>query len=124
MHLGVSSMPQRYRYVPKQLTQVLNLFSATHKLQGRSESDGRQTAGATKNWAGGMELSHAALHDSRRLKPEFTSTAEGASRMQALCTKQLCPMDKGMKGVVSVQLCLERHLESGIFPMQVGWWNA
>ena len=34
--------------------------------------------------------------------------------MQALCAKKLYTTDKGMKGVVSVQLCLERQLESGI----------
>jgi len=28
------------------------------------------------------------------------------------------------KRVVSVQLCLERQLESGMFPLQVGRWNA
>ena len=27
-------------------------------------------------------------------------------------------MDKGMKGVVSVQLCLEGQLESGVFPIR------
>jgi len=31
MHLGVSSMPQRDRYVPKRSTQVLSPFSATHR---------------------------------------------------------------------------------------------
>ena len=40
-----------------------------------SEPDGRQTAGVTKNWAGGMALSHAALHGSRRFRPEFTIAA-------------------------------------------------
>ena len=74
-HLGVSGMPQRYRHVSKRLTPVLSLFSATHRLRGSSEPDGRQTAGVTKNWAGGLALSHAALHVSRRLKPEFTSVA-------------------------------------------------
>jgi len=49
--------------------------------------------------------------------------------MQALCAEgqALCPectMDKGMNGVVSVQMCLERQLESGMFPTQVGRWNA
>jgi len=44
--------------------------------------------------------------------------------MQALCAEELCTMDKGMKGVVSVQLCLERQLERGVFPAQVGRWNA
>jgi len=44
--------------------------------------------------------------------------------MQALCAKKLCTTDKGMKGVVSVQLCLERQLESGMFPAQVGRWNT
>ena len=31
---------------------------------------------------------------------------------------------QGMKGVVSVQLCLERQLQSKVFPTQVGRWNA
>jgi len=43
--------------------------------------------------------------------------------MQALCAEELCNMDKGMKGVIGVQLCLECQLES-VFPMQVGRWNA
>jgi len=33
-------------------------------------------------------------------------------------------MDKGMKGVVSIQLCLERQLKSAVFPTQVGRWDA
>ena len=44
--------------------------------------------------------------------------------MQALCAEELCTMIKGMKGVVSVQLCLERQLESGEFTTQVGRRNA
>jgi len=44
--------------------------------------------------------------------------------MQALCAEELCTMDKGMKGVVSVLLCLERQLESGVFTTQVGRRNA
>jgi len=44
--------------------------------------------------------------------------------MQVLCAKKLFTMDKSMKEVVSVQLCLERQLESGMFPAQVGRWNA
>ena len=75
MHLGVSSMPQRWRHVPKRPTPVLNQFSATHRHRGSSEPDGRQTAGVTRNWAGGVALSHAAFHDSRRLKPDFSSAA-------------------------------------------------
>ena len=75
MHLGVSRMPQRYRHIPKRPTPVLSLFSATHRLRGSSEPDGRQTAGVTKNWAGGMALSHATLYDSRILKPELISVA-------------------------------------------------
>jgi len=39
-HLGVSSMPQRYRHVPKRPTPVLTLFSATHRLRGSSEPNG------------------------------------------------------------------------------------
>jgi len=44
--------------------------------------------------------------------------------MQALCAEGLCAMDKGMKGVVSIHLCPERQLESGVFSTQVGRWNA
>jgi len=33
-------------------------------------------------------------------------------------------MDKGMEGMVSVLLFLERQLESGVFLTQVGRWNA
>jgi len=73
MHLGVSRMPQRYRHVPKRPTPVLSLCSATHRLRGNSEPDGRQMAGMTKNWAGEVALSHATLHDSRILKPELIS---------------------------------------------------
>jgi len=42
--------------------------------------------------------------------------------MQALCAEELCTMDKDMKGwlLVSVQLRLERQLENGVFPTQVG----
>jgi len=50
MHLGVSSMLQRYRHLPKRPTPVLSVFSATHRLRGSSEPGGRQTAGMTKNW--------------------------------------------------------------------------
>jgi len=76
MHLDVSSMPQRYSHVPKRPTPVLRLFSATHRLRGSSEPVGRQTAGVTKNRAGGvaLSLSHAALHD-RSSPAEFTSAA-------------------------------------------------
>jgi len=65
MHLGVSSMPQQYRHVPKQRTPVLSLFSATHRLQDSTEPDGRQTAGVTQNWVGGVALSRAALNSLR-----------------------------------------------------------
>ena len=51
-------------------------------------------------------------------------TVQGASWMQALCAEELCTMDKGMKGMVSVQLCLEGQLENGAFPTQVGRWDA
>jgi len=44
--------------------------------------------------------------------------------MQSLCAEELCTMNKGMKGVVSVQLCLERQLESGVFTTQMGRRNA
>jgi len=44
--------------------------------------------------------------------------------MPAQCAEELCTTDKGMKGVVSVQLRLERQLESEMFPTQVGQWNA
>jgi len=40
--------------------------------------------------------------------------------MQVLCAEGLCTMDKGMKGVVSIQLYLERQLKNGVFPRQVG----
>jgi len=43
--------------------------------------------------------------------------------MQVLCVEELCTMDMGMRGV-ALQLCLERQLESGVFPTQVGRWNA
>ena len=33
-------------------------------------------------------------------------------------------MDKSMKWVVGVQLCLERQLENGMLPAQVDRWNA
>jgi len=36
---------------------------------------GRPLAGVTKNWAGGVALSHATRHDSRILKPELISAA-------------------------------------------------
>ena len=80
MHLGVSRMPQRYRRVPKRPTPVLSLFCATHRLRSSSEPDGRQTAGVTKNWAGGVTLSHATLHDSRILKPSWSAPQHGGGR--------------------------------------------
>jgi len=64
MHLGVSNVPQRYKYVPKLPTPVLNVFSASNRLRASSEPGGRQAAGVTKNWAGGLALSHDFLHDS------------------------------------------------------------
>ena len=79
MHLNVSSMPQRYRHVPKRATPALSQFSATHRLRGSSESDGRQTARVIRSWAGGVALSHDAHNVSRRLKPEFISCAWSAS---------------------------------------------
>jgi len=51
-------------------------------------------------------------------------TVEGASCTQALCAEELYAMDKGMKEVVGIQLCLERQLKSGVFPTQVDWWKA
>ena len=75
MHLGVSSMAQGCRHVPTRPTLVLNLFNAAHRFRGSSEPDCRQTAGVTRNWACGVALSHAVLHESRRLKPEFSSAA-------------------------------------------------
>ena len=75
VHLGVSRMFQQYKNVPKRPTPVLSLFSASHRLRGSSEPDGRQTAGVTKNWAGGVTLSHATLYDSRILKQELISAA-------------------------------------------------
>jgi len=33
-------------------------------------------------------------------------------------------MDKGIKEVISIQLCLERQLESDVFHTQVDRWNA
>jgi len=44
--------------------------------------------------------------------------------MQELCAEGLCTMDKGIKEVISIQLCLERRLESEVFLTQVGRWNA
>jgi len=44
--------------------------------------------------------------------------------MQALCAKELYAMDKGMNGVVGIQLCLERQPKSGVFPAQVDLYNA
>jgi len=41
MHLGASNMRQRYRHVPKRLTSVGSLFSATERLWGSSEQGGR-----------------------------------------------------------------------------------
>ena len=41
MHLGVSSMPQRYKHVPKRPAPVLNLFCA--RLRGSSEPGGSRT---------------------------------------------------------------------------------
>ena len=87
VHLGVSGMPQRYRYVPKRPTPFLSLFSATHRLRGSSESDGRQTAGLTKNCAGGVALSHAVLHDSRILKPELISAAAWRQKGRRECRR-------------------------------------
>ena len=72
----------------------------------------------TENCAGGVALSHAATYDSRKLKPEFNIAAVWRGKGRREC------MEKGMKGVVSAQLCLERQLESGVFPTQVGQWNA
>jgi len=34
--------------------------------------------------------------------------------MQALCAEELCTMEKGVKGVVTGQLCLERQLKGVI----------
>jgi len=87
MHLGVSWMPQRYRHVPKRPTPVLSLFSATHRLRGSSEPYGRQTAGVTKNWAGGVTLSHAALHDFSILKPELISAAAWRRKRRRECRR-------------------------------------
>jgi len=44
--------------------------------------------------------------------------------MHELCAEELCTLDKGMKGVVNVQLCTECQVESKIFPTQVDRWNA
>jgi len=44
--------------------------------------------------------------------------------MQALCAEGLCTIDKSLKGVVSIQLCMERQLETSMFLTQVGRWNA
>jgi len=85
-----------------------------------------------------MALSHNARHYSGLLKPELISTAAWWRKghrencttplsivhsflAHAQCARKLCTVDKG---VVSVQLCLERQLESGMFPLQVGRWNA
>jgi len=44
--------------------------------------------------------------------------------MLALCAEELYAMDKGRKGVVGIQVCLERQLKSGVFSTQVGQWNG
>jgi len=44
--------------------------------------------------------------------------------MQALCAEELYAMDKGMKRMVGIHLCLERQLEIGVFPTEMGRWNA
>jgi len=53
---------------------VLSLFkiNATQKPWESSKPDGKQTARVTENLAGGLALSHAALHDSRSLQLELT----------------------------------------------------
>ena len=126
MHLGVSSMPQRYRHVPKGPTPLLSLFSATHRLRRSSEPSRSETAVVTRNWAGGLALSHAALHDSR-LKPDSSAPQHGGGRgvvhAGAVC-RGIVRYGQGCEEVVGVQLCLEHQLKSGVFPMQVGRWNA
>ena len=101
MHLGVSNLPQRYKHVPKVPTPIRGLFSATHRLPVSSESGGRQTAGVTKNWTGGLEL---------QLKREFTSTAawrwKGVVSAGALCRRTV-HCGQGYEGGG----CLERQLE-------------
>ena len=97
MELGVSRMPQRYRHVPKRPTPILSLFSATHRLRGSSEPDGRQAAGVTKNWAGGVTLSHAALHDFRISKTELISAAawrQKGCRERRRCVPRNCALWK------------------------------
>jgi len=117
MHLGVFNMPQWYKHVPKRPMPVLSLFRATGRLRGNSEPGGRHTAGVTKNWAGGLTLSHVALHDSRRLKPELTSATarrwKGRLECRRWCAEELRTTDKGMKGLVGIPLCLERQLKVG-----------
>jgi len=102
MHLGVSSMPQGCRLVPTRRTLVLSLFSATHRLRGSYEPDGRYTAGVTKNWAGGVALLHATQHDSRILKPELISVAtwrrKGCRECRRCGQETVHYMDKGMNG--------------------------
>jgi len=44
-------------------------------------------AGVTKNWAGGVAISHAALHDSRRLKPELISAAAWRQKGRRECRR-------------------------------------
>ena len=46
MHLGVSSMPQPYRHVPKRPTPVLSLFSAAHRFRIALS----QTGGKWQGW--------------------------------------------------------------------------
>jgi len=87
MHLGVSSMPQRYRHVPKRPTPVLSLSSATHRLRGSSDPDWTQTAGVTKNWAGGVALSNDNLYDSRILKSELISAEAWGRKGRRECRR-------------------------------------
>jgi len=87
MHLGVSSMPQRYMHVPKRLAPVLSLVSATHRLRGSSEPGGRQTAGVTENWAGGVALSPTTLHESRILNPELINAAAWRQKGRRECRR-------------------------------------
>jgi len=57
-----------------------------------------------------MPLSMTGVHQRRSI------AADEASSMQALCAVKLYTVDKGMKGVVSFQLCLGGQLKSGVFP--------
>jgi len=64
-----------------QILRFLEIFASQFQFPGEGQMPvlpppcGRPLAGVTKNWAGGVALSHATRHDSRILKPELISAA-------------------------------------------------